>query len=364
MEIHNCHIHTFSNQNVPDGFLAFNLLKYLRSGRRAAFVSKLLRRIIPFTDNDKLERLATFLDYGAKESQKIIFQTIRAFYPQKHTKFVVLSLDMDQMGAGSAPKDYLHQLAELESLRGQYPQAIIPFINADPRREGIAALVQEYINRRYFGGIKLYPPLGYYPFDQRLRPVYRFAEAKQLPIITHCSRGGITFKGKITPQMRVHPKTGQHLAGNSPASFSDNYTHPENYRWVLEEFPTLKLSFAHYGGGKEWYKYLHHPRFAEKDEKSWLKIISDFIEAYPNVYADIAFTAADENLWPLLKVLLNTPKLREKILFGSDVYMAQLVGSEREFSIGLRGYLGEDDYRQIAEINPKRFLAFERDVAA
>ncbi|HEY84962.1 MAG TPA: amidohydrolase family protein [Chloroflexi bacterium] len=360
MEIYNCHIHTFSNQNVPDGFLAFNLLKYLRSGQRAAFVSYWLKRIIPFTNNDKLERLASFLDYGAKGSQKVIFQSIRAFYP-RDAKFVVLALDMDQMGAGEAPKDYLHQLAELESLRGQYPQAIIPFINADPRREGVAELVKEYIDHRHFGGIKLYPPLGYYPFDEGLHDVYRFAEERRIPVITHCSRGGITFKGKVTPQMRRHPKTGKRLEGTHPSTFSDNYTHPENYRWVLEEFPNLKLSFAHYGGGKEWKEYLHRPRFSEGTDKSWLKIISDFIESYPNIYADIAFTAVDDSLWPLLKVLVNTPQLREKILFGSDAYMAQLVGSEREFSIGIRGALGEADYRQIAEINPKRFLAFERD---
>ncbi len=36
--------------------------------------------------------------------------------------------------------------------------------------------------------------------------------------------------------------------------------------------------------------------------------------------------------------------------------MVQMATSEKKFSLDLRAHLGEDDYRQIAEINPKVFL--------
>jgi hypothetical protein len=76
------------------------------------------------------------------------------------------------------------------------------------------------------------------------------------------------------------------------------------------------------------------------------------------VYTDISYTAYDKELLPFLKVLVNTHGLREKILYGSDIYMVQLMGTEREFSIYLRGYLGEEDFHQIAVTNPERFLSF------
>jgi hypothetical protein len=44
------------------------------------------------------------------------------------------------------------------------------------------------------------------------------------------------------------------------------------------------------------------------------------------------------------------------VLFGSDYYVVQREASERDCSIGLRGYLGEDKFDQIARENPKRSL--------
>ena len=38
--------------------------------------------------------------------------------------------------------------------------------------------------------------------------------------------------------------------------------------------------------------------------------------------------------------------------------MVKMAASEKNFSLDLRGYLGEDDYRQIAETNPKAFLSW------
>jgi predicted TIM-barrel fold metal-dependent hydrolase len=249
-------------------------------------------------------------------------------------------------------------LAELKK-NPEYADTLIPFIAADPRRDNLAQLVTDYIDNHGFGGIKLYPPLGYFPFDARFDELFRVAEDRQIPIITHCSRGGICTREKITEEMRIHPKTKKKLKGRSNATFTDNYTDPENYKWVLEKFNDLKICFAHFGGDVEWRKYLDDPWPSETTEKSWLSTIADLIrdDRYPNVYADISYTCHDPSLLPLLKVLINTPQLRERILYGSDCYMVQLKESEREFSINLRGYLGETDYQQIAEINPQRFLA-------
>jgi hypothetical protein len=58
------------------------------------------------------------------------------------------------------------------------------------------------------------------------------------------------------------------------------------------------------------------------------------------------------SLTPLAKVLVNTPHLRERVLFGTDFYVVQAETTEREFSVRLRGALGEPDFWQIANRNP------------
>jgi predicted TIM-barrel fold metal-dependent hydrolase len=190
--------------------------------------------------------------------------------------------------------------------------------------------------------------------------VYRIAEERQIPILAHCTRGGVYSRCQITDDMRVHPITNDTLEGKSNADFTENYTNPVNYNWVLEKFPDLKVCLAHFGGGDEWYKYLRDPWPSVDTKESWLSTIMNLIREYPNVYTDISYTAYDRDLLPFLKVLVNNPGLREKILYGSDIYMVQLKGTEREFSINLRGYLGEEDFRQIAVTNPERFLSFNQ----
>jgi len=77
---------------------------------------------------------------------------------------------------------------------------------------------------------------------------------------------------------------------------------------------------------------------------------------FPNLYTDVSFTAHNQKFWPLLKVLLNTDRLKDRILFGSDYYMVRLKGTERDFSINLRAAVGETEYRLMAETNPKNYL--------
>ena len=50
------------------------------------------------------------------------------------------------------------------------------------------------------------------------------------------------------------------------------------------------------------------------------------------------------------------PVYRERILFGTDFYMNKIEGNEYKFTIELRNALGEDNFRQIAMINPTKYL--------
>jgi predicted TIM-barrel fold metal-dependent hydrolase len=187
--------------------------------------------------------------------------------------------------------------------------------------------------------------------------VYAWAEERGVPVLTHCSRGGVHFKGRITEEMRRHPRTGRRLEGRGAGAFTDHYSHPAAFVPVLEEFPRLKLCFAHYGGGEEWRRHLSDPWY-EGDKQSWVSEVNDLLRnpSWPNVYADVSATAADTRTHGLLKMLIEGPDTGPRILYGSDFYMVQRDATEREFSIHLRGYIGEANWRRIAEENPRRFL--------
>lgn len=355
--MYNIHTHTFTNQHVPDGFLPLGLVKLIRKKSMTRILTYILKTILPYTSNDALERAAVFLGVGSMDSQRDILTYIQRNYP-RGTKIVSLAMDFEYMCAGEAPVGYLEQLAELREIKkdSQFADIFFPFIGADPRREGLVDLVLDHIDNHGFGGIKLYPPLGFFPFDDNFDEMYRIAEARGIPILAHCTRGGVYGRCKITEDMRIHPISKGKMPGESNADFTENYTHPANYRYVLEKFPKLKICLAHFGGGDEWYKYLRDPWPAQDTEESWLSIIMNLIREYPNVYTDISYTAYDRDLHPFLKVLVNMPELRQRILYGSDIYMVQLKESEREFSIYLRGYLGEEDFKQIAVTNPAEYL--------
>ena len=61
------------------------------------------------------------------------------------------------------------------------------------------------VNRTIFAGIKIYPPLGYKPFDKRfgkkddkgecngnrIEAFYKLCNKNKVPILAHCSPGGV-----------------------------------------------------------------------------------------------------------------------------------------------------------------------------
>jgi predicted TIM-barrel fold metal-dependent hydrolase len=271
---------------------------------------------------------------------------------------VLLSVDMDHMEAGKAPHNFIHQIEQLALLRKKFPDNIYPFIGADPRRSNFLDLVKKYIETEGFKGIKLYPPLGFYPFDKKLHSMYNYAEKNAIPILVHCKRQSrVYFKGRLPDDWLIHPRTGKRLERKPNAEFTQTFTDPDNYVDVLDEFKQLKLCFGHFGGEKEWHIY-EDEEDPKVFEQSWFFKIRQLlrIPQYVNTFADISYTLADMDLVPLLNVTIQIPELRAKILYGSDFYFADIEGTEWKFGVHLRKELGEDNFRQIAELNPKKFL--------
>ena len=319
--IYNSHIHTFRDVDIPRKFLPLGLVRLLASNFGANVLTTLLNHVNPFSEEDLLDRYVKFIKIGKLKSQKKIFEECSKFYPEQ-TRFAILPMDMAFMGAGRVPRAYTEQLNELALLKKTYPNKILPFVHIDPRRPNSLELFIEYIEQHNFHGLKLYPPLGIFPYDERLYPIYEYCQKQKLPVIAHCSpKNPVHFKGskKEIYELLKRSKIPVDQKNKSKKELCANFTHPHNYKYVMEDFPELKICMAHFGSGDQWNEYLDQPGKSD----NWFSIIREMIEEYPYFYTDISFTMNDKSYFSLLKVLMSDDNINSKILFGSDYYMVE-----------------------------------------
>jgi uncharacterized protein len=351
----NCHIHTFTIDHVPGRFAGiFGPLLRIRALRVLLLA---LLRAFGRAPRSLFVRYARILEVTHSRSQEDIFEIARGFYPQA-TRFVVLPMDMAFMNAGQPAKTLDKQHHELRLLRDKYPAQVIPFAAVDPRREDVVEDTIVLLEQQNFRGIKLYPPLGFHPNDEALADLYEYAADHEVPIVAHCSRRGVHYRGTPPPGILSDPETGQPLpavAGDEPIT---RLADPDNYLPILSRHPNLKLCLAHFGGDEEWRKYIEDPSLT--GATSWLAKIAELIksEAYENLYTDIAYTVyAEEEYVHLLKVLLTHPRLHKRVLFGSDFYVVEHAKlEERRLAVTVRSVLGEELFHAIAVENPRAFL--------
>ena len=321
----------------------------------SVWLGNLMRNIMPTQANDVMDRYAAFLNIGNYGSSADIFRFMKGYYPDD-TVFAVYSMDMEYMAAGKPRQKYREQLEELAELKKKYPKLIRAFIMLDPRRGKAESerLVKEYIEDKGFTGIKVYPPLGYYPYDARLSGVYEYAQKNRIPVVGHCAGGPVFYRKKLTPDMIDHDAPVKPSNRKNPC---DHFAHPLCYERVAVKYPGMKLNLSHSGGGVELDDYLgtswHDP---EAKKENWYSIVRRLLKKYRNVYADISGGFQQARYLPVLKLSMLDGRISRKMLYGSDFYMEQIDMTEREFSVEVRVELGEKDYFKIAHDNPKRYL--------
>ncbi len=402
---YNAHTHIFTLDHVPDKFARgyfspFGITIRISWLKNAGILRWLIKTIpkIRRSKYDAAERLVNLVKHGQKKSQEQIFKNLKGYYPTG-TRFIILPMDMDYMGAGKAPKKYMEQIHELEELKKKeaYANILYPFIFADPRRfssdKDYLPYVKEKLASGIFAGIKMYPSLGYWPFDQHLEELFDFALDHQVPITSHCMES--TVHDRNPRQFHYHPiKTDVVLTAKKDKQYANHFIHPVNFHALLnpeiisgywgkpKDYSKLKICLGHAGGPDTWKNYLKYPWIADRDDNetednfeslkienwsfdpelkphrfSWYKVIKDMVRKYDNVYADISFTLYEKETWPLIKLLLTTDeKLKTRLMFGTDYYVVAQKGSERELSISIRSYLGEDLFYQISQKNVIEFL--------
>jgi len=367
-----------------------------------------------------IDRYLRLLEYGEIPSGQLgVFQKLQTYYPPK-TKFVVLPMDLEYMGGGKPKENYYQQLQQVINVKNGSEGCLIPFLFVDPRRitdPNDTIFTYDYIEEKLksgdFEGIKIYPALGYWPFDWRLLPVYLLAIKYDVPILTHCIEGLVHYRGNKKKEWYKHPFNNMSLKESHVKRYTTQFTHPLNYVIItnkkylthylnnvkgnlsnntdlnllelwkeldltnnVPELAKLKLNLGHWGGGTEWDRYMGDTNYPvinnllgnldtdfDKFQSawyglSWFGIINNLC-MHPDYcfYTDISFTLHQEKYLNLLKVKMQNPIMRKKILFGTDYYVVSQKETEREFAIDVRGSLGEKDWKQISETNPKAYLS-------
>jgi predicted TIM-barrel fold metal-dependent hydrolase len=307
-------------------FAISSLLIIKNSRKNILFILKKLAAILNIKKNeDRAElisryiQMASFAIHNTKPGG--IYSHLKAQYPAK-TNFILLTMDMDYMGAGKTKKkhNYYRQLENMAILNRK--KEVYPFFFVDPRRirdkkeESVFldysfengkvtlkdSVVKSYMEDEKFSGFKIYPALGYFPFDEDLLPLWKYAADNSIPIMTHGVKGVIYYRGVIGKEFNHHPVFTEGLEVGKPgeplffenfknSEFQSNFTHPLNYLCLLEEpllrklvgegdskknkelfgytnmntplkhnLSKLKVCYAHYGGAEEWKKFLETDR--------------------------------------------------------------------------------------------------------
>ncbi|WP_164510876.1 amidohydrolase family protein [Nonlabens xiamenensis] len=322
-------------------------------------------------------------------------------------------MDMEYMGAGSIRIPYKEQLKELINLKENKKNQIHVFPGIDPRRlqedKSFLTYLMDRFSSKKFSGVKLYPALGFYPFDKRFKSLYEYCIRYDIPIMTHCIEGTIYYRGSKTrnsdehahlnnknewnhhPILKVNAQSEPlKLPQRANHDFTKNFTHPLNYKCLLDpkkateyfgdqvDFSQLKICLAHFGGSAEWDRYFediyetyNNNLFNKEnigkataytnvqkiwDSASWLSIIYDLMATYDNVYADMSFMLYNKNNFELLKLLIDDNRVGHKILFGTDFYVVAQKGTEKRLYHTIRAELGEERFKKVASINPENFL--------
>lgn len=166
--------------------------------------------------------------------------------------------------------------AQHAAVRARHPGRFHVFFGVDPRW-GTSGydLFERSLDRHGFEGLKVYPPCGFSPSDERMFPLYEICAARGLPVLLHT--------GPTTPTLDFR------------------YADPYLIDAAAKRFPSVNFILAHGG-----------VNFVEQ-----AKLMCNY---RPNVYLDFSgFPAAmSASGWRQHLADLFSQDINHKIIFGTD----------------------------------------------
>jgi len=181
----------------------------------------------------------------------------------------------------------------------EHPDKFWVYAGIDPRRgQAGLDLFEQCVSEWGFKGLKIYPPCGYSPSDERLFPYYEICEQHQLPVLTHV--------GPSAPSLRA------------------NFATPMEIETAAWKFP--KVNFI-----------LGHGAFTYHYECSLLATHRN------NIYLDMSGfqTHSDEKLKEMMQHHFSL-NLHKKILFGTDWPIHFFSGNQRTALAKVKKLLSSD----------------------
>ncbi len=363
----NIHTHIFNLKCVPRRFYEFPVAKLLGKILALIGISRFLKLMVPVSKKDMFDRYTNVLLIGSKKNQDMIFEELLESYNHLKMRFVVHSLDMDMMEAGETYSNYETQITQLFEVKKKFPDQLLPFLSVDPRKDYNGSLynyVKDKFDRHGFIGIKLYPALGFYPFNPKLTGLYDFAVENNIPITVHCDKDGIFYQGQLQREHllpdnlnlnSIYNHDYRYMAEEKIKDFKNNFSNPRNFDEVLSVYPKLKLCFAHFGGTNE----IKNSGTTSSDSNFHLKI-KELLEnpSYPNLYTDTSYILSEnKKIIDLIVNDIKNPVYRNRILFGSDFYMTAWKKKETKLFSDFLKWIAPHDFQQIAVNNCNTFLS-------
>lgn len=333
--MYNVHGHIFNIDYVAPRFLGkFSEWLIKNPEKRVKTASKILTTLSIFKSS-KLDKFAKFLTTIGKTQRQILAEW-KTNYPEG-TKFCVLTIDMENMGAGKPKKPYLEQVKEVIEIAKE-DSNVLPFIMVDPYSKNINELYYLIVeNIDIIAGIKYYPTMSCHTvLDYRLTKFNKLG----LPITVHCTpTSPVYYKGNDYKQRTPNFPSFKHSYKRK--DYIANVAHPY-FCIKLASHINNNINMAHFGGVPEWKDYIKR------------NIIVSHVNGRTNLFTDVSFTYYENQ--EELNNILDGKITRKYVLYGDDEFMIETVTKEHAFVNKIRRALDGRKFHQITRLNPKKFL--------
>ncbi|MET1253937.1 amidohydrolase family protein [Aliikangiella maris] len=289
--IFDCHAHVASNKVLPDRFFdgwVDNIVAAM-PGKATDFQIAAIQRMFRElnADHDCSKFVAEMDDAGID-------------------KAILLIIDFGFVYQGEAdPIEDIYAIHR--DIHKKYPGRFEIFTGVDPRRgrEGVDTF-EKSVRDWGFKGLKLYPPCGFSPSDERLFDYYEVCSKYNLPVLTHV--------GPTTPNL------------------SFKHTGPNEIDEAAMRFPKVNFILGHAGT----------VRFEEA------ALIAEF---RPNVFLDMSGFQTELRRDGFADIMRWHKKrgLIRKLLFGTDWPIHRFYGSQKKWVEAF------DDLRDSDVINQQEY---------
>ncbi len=170
----------------------------------------------------------------------------------------------------------------------KFPRRLAGGIRLVPTEPNAVEELRRYADTGFFHFVKLFPPQGFWPDDERILPFYEVCAEYRLPVLLHMGQ----TNGEYTEEQkrrRMHLNTA--------------YGNPMNLDGVAKMFPEISFIMAHSG----------YPYYLEAWSVAW---------ANPNVYFDISGSGPWVEGIPIVYNGMGGPAFIpidfDRVLWGSD----------------------------------------------